>query len=527
MTTELLEIPARHEARVEPREGSLTWRASLNLAQSILDYSARLGVGLVVVPILVGGLGRTVFGIWEMLGRLMGYLESTDGRPTQALRLVISNRQSESDLHAKRRWIGAALAVWGCFLPLWIGAGALLVWLAPAVTKVEPSLVGTVRIACMVLMAGVLLAGLGSLPESVLRGMNLGYKRMGLQASLSLAGGAFAAGAVAAGTGLVGVAAASLALTALTGLCFLTLSRRQLPWFGIERPRRADVDSLLRMSLWIAGGDAVSKLLLASDVIVLGLVLSAGTVTTYVLTGYAALLAVNLHSLAADSAIPGLAGIIGQRDHQRAVALRRELLAVTTMFMTAAGTAVLLCNRSFVHLWVGADNYAGLWTNVLLVVIAVQTTLIRCDSYILDAALQPGQRVRVSAYAAFVALALSLVLTRYAGMVGLCLGILTGRSIQTVWYPVLVRRCLTESSDRWLLRPLVIMGLVFGAASYAGQRLLLEHWVSWAVTVLLSAALALSIALVWGLPQDLQAAVRARLVELTRRLGLPGLRFAR
>jgi len=71
------------------------------------------------------------------------------------------------------------------------------------------------------------------------------------------------------------------------------------------------------------------------------------------------------------------------------------------------------------------------------------------------------------------------------------------------------------------------MGLVFGAASYAGQRLLLEHWVSWAVTVLLSAALALSIALVWGLPQDLQAAVRARLVELTRRLGLPGLRFAR
>jgi hypothetical protein len=91
----------------------------------------------------------------------------------------------------------------------------------------------------------------------------------------------------------------------------------------------------------------------------------------------------------------------------------------------------------------------------------------------------------------------------------------------------LVRRCLTESSDRWLLRPLLIMGLVFGGAAYTGQRLLLEHWISWAAAVLLSAVLALSIAVRWGLPEDLRAAVRARLVELTRRLGLPALRFAR
>jgi O-antigen/teichoic acid export membrane protein len=516
MTTEALGVQR------EARERSLTWRASLNLVQSVLDYSAKLAVGLIVIPIVVTGLGRSLFGVWEMLGRLMGYLESTDGRPTQALRLVIANQQSQDDWAAKRRWVGSALAVWLYFLPLWIAAGAALIWLAPTITKVSPDLYFTVRVACAVMMLGVLLGGLASLPESVLRGMNLGYKRMGLQAGLSLAGGSLMAGAIYAGLGLTGVAVAGVLLTILTGICFLTLVRRQVPWFGAERPRRSEVGSLLRMSLWIAAGDAVAKLLLASDVIVLGMVLSPTSVTTYVLTGYAALLAVNLHSLAADAAIPGLAGIIGEKSYARAALLRRELLAVTGIFVTAAGSTILLWNRSFVHLWVGGENYAGPWTNFLLVLIAVQTAFIRCDAYIIDAALQPGRRVRVSAVAAAVALSLSLLLTWYLGMVGLCLGILAGRATQTLWYPLLVKGCLTaapEVSARWLLRPLVVMSLLFAGAAYLGQLVLVRNWLAWAAVVPLTAAAVLAISLEWGLPAEVRFAVRARLAELLRRIG--------
>ena len=56
-----------------------------------------------------------------MLGRLMGYIESADGRSTQALRLVISNQQGvATTCGGKRRWVGSALLVWVCFLPLWV-----------------------------------------------------------------------------------------------------------------------------------------------------------------------------------------------------------------------------------------------------------------------------------------------------------------------------------------------------------------------------------------------------------------------
>jgi O-antigen/teichoic acid export membrane protein len=523
MAAETLEMPgpagvAEPEIR---RDSTLTRRASLNVAQALLDYSVKLGVGLVIVPILVTGLGRTLFGVWEMLSRLAGYIESADGRSTHALRLVISNQQSSDDQAAKRRWIGSALAVWGCFLPLWGAAGALLIWLAPTITKVPSEFRSTVRVACAVMMVAVILAGLGSLPESVLRGMNLGYKRMGFQAGVSLIGGALLAAAVYAGGGLIGVAVTGLVLAALSGLFFLALVRRQVPWFGAERPRRAEVRTLLGMSVWITLGDVVSKMM-ASDVLVLGMVLSAPAVTTYVLTGYAARLALNLHSLSAEGVMPGVAGVIGRQSFEQAALLRRELLAVTAVFITAAGSTILLWNRSFIHLWVGAENYAGGWINLLIVLVAVQSAFIRCDAYLIDAAWPPRRRVRVGLVAGLLTLVLSLGFTHLAGMVGLCLGILAGRATQTIGYPLLVRGCLRQSpglSLAWLARPLAVMALLFAGATYLSQHVLIQQRLLWVVAVAATLIVAFGIALGLGLPAGLRATVMDRMRQMTRRLG--------
>jgi len=523
MPAETLEkLPATGaEKSGSPRDSSLTGRASLNVAQALLDYSVKLGVGLVIVPILVTGLGRTLFGVWEMLGRLAGYIESADGRSTHALRLVISNQQSSDDHAAKRRWIGSALAVWACFLPLWGTAGGLLIWLAPSITKVPAEFHASVRVACGLMMGAVIVAGLGSLPESVLRGVNLGYKRMGFQAGVSLVGGVLLAAAVYSGAGLIGVAAAGLILAALTGLCFLALVRRQVPWFGAERPGRAEVGSLLGMSVWITLGDMVSKLM-ASDVLVLGMVVSAPAVTTYVLTGYAARLALNLHSLSAEAVMPGVAGIIGRQGFEHAARLRRELLAVTGLFLSTAGATILLWNRSFVHLWVGAENYAGAWTNLLIVLIAVQSAFIRCDAYLIDAALQPARRVRVGLVAGVLTLLLALGLTHLAGMIGLCIGILAGRAVQSIGYPLLVSGCLKQSaglSMAWLVRPTAVMGLLFAAATYLSQHLVIQDRLTWLAAVAGTVIVSFAIALGLGLPPSLRAPVMDRMLHMTRRLG--------
>ncbi len=504
-----------------PRPVTLTQRASLNVIASLLDYGAKVAVGLVVVPILVGGLGRSLYGVWEMLGRLAGYMTAGDGRPTQALRLVISNLQASNDDGAKRRYVGGALVVWLLFLPVVVAAGAGLVWLAPTITKVAPPLFPVVRLTCALLTVSLLFGNLASLPESVLRGMNLGYKRMGLQAGLELVGGALVAAGIYVGLGMVGAAGAQVAFALLMGLCFWWVVRKYVPWFGVARPTRTEVTGLLGLSVWYSAGEAITKLLLASDVIILGMVLSPAAVTPYVLTGYAARMAVNVHVLAAGGAIPGIGGVIGLRQHEKALALRNELLAVTWLFAATVGVTILLWNRSFLGLWVGSQNYAGTWVNLLIVFIMAQTAFVRSDAYVIDSALQLRQRVLVTVVAAVLTIGLGILGTLRFGMLGLCAGILAGRLTQSIAYPHLVRRCLgvtSRASLGTIARPLATMAVLFTAAAYFGDRMLVQHWITWIVGVAGTALAVFGLALVTGLPGDARAAVLRRGRELARRI---------
>jgi O-antigen/teichoic acid export membrane protein len=438
---------------------------------------------------------------------------------------VVANQQASLDEAAKRRHVGAALLVWLICLPLGLVLGGLFVWLSPAMTKVSPDLHATVRTACALLVVGLLLTGLGAISEAVLRGMNLGYKRMGLQAGLSLVGGALAAWAVYGGLGLVGVAAAQVAVAALTAVVFWCLVRRYVKWFGVARPQGRETRALLGMSLWLAVGDLVAKLLTASDVLVLGTIISASAVTTYVLTGYAARLAVNLHTLTALAATPGLGRVIGQRTLERAATIRSEMLILSWVFVTAAGSTILLWNRSFLHLWVGPNTYAGLWINFLIVVAAAQTAFIRTDAYVLDSALQPRLRVLVSGGAAVLSLLATVLLTRAFGMLGLCLGVLAGRSPQSIAYPILVRSCLGRSSPIFppgMVRLLFLMLLAFGAAGALGERLLARSWIEWGIGVGLSGPIILAAAIRLGLTPDARRIVVRRLRALG--LGVSGTR---
>ncbi|HEV2750083.1 MAG TPA: AAA family ATPase [Gemmatimonadales bacterium] len=500
---------------------TLTHRATLNVVASLLDYGAKLAVGVVVVPILVSGLGRTLYGVWEMLGRLVGYMTAGDGRPTQALRLVVSNLQGSPDDSAKRRYVGGSLVVWLLFLPLVVVIGGALIWLAPTITKTAPALAGGVRLTAALLTVSLVFGNLASLPESVLRGMNLGYKRMGLQAGLEVVGGALMAGAIYLGLGMMGAAGAQVAFALLMGLTFWWVVKKYVPWFGIERPTRADVKGLLSLSLWYSAGEAITKLQLASDVLILGMVLSPTVVTSYALTSYATRTAINLQSLAAGGAIPGIGGVIGEQQLAKAVRLRNELLALTWLFATTVGGTILLWNRSFLTLWVGGVNYAGPWVNLLIVAIMAQTAFVRADAYVIDAALQPRLRVFVTAIAATLTIVLATVLTMRFGTVGLCLGIIAGRLTQSITYPHLVRRCLgvTSRPDLWAVgRPLLVMALLFGAGAWLGDRILVHHWLAWLGAVVATVAVVLALAFVTGLPAEGRAAVLRRGRELARRL---------
>ncbi len=502
-----------------PRRASLTRSATLTAVAALFDYGAKLVVGLLLTPVLVNGLGRSLFGVWTMLQQLVVYMNATDGRPTEALRLVISSKQSDDDVSRKRRYVGAALLVWLMFLPVIAAVGAVLVWLAPTITKVPPELVTPVRLTCVLLVLSFVAATLASIPESVLRGMNLGYKRMGWQAGLNVIGGGLMVAAIVLGLGLVGLGAAQIITAAVTGLCFWILVKKYVPTFGVARPARPEVKSLLTMSAWLTGGTIVTHLLLHSDAMILGIVMSPAAVTTYALTRYAVRTATSVLDFTVGAAIPGLGGVMGQRQFERAAQIRTELMALTWLFVTAVGATILLWNRSFLSLWVGGHFYAGAWANLLIVCITLQTAFIRSDSYILDAALQPRSRVIVTAVAAALTIPASLVMTRAWGLVGLCVAIFLGRLVQTIAYPLLVARCLERAQSFPLgriARPAAVTALLFAAATLLGERVLTQHWIPWAGGVVLTFGITLGVTLFAGLPAPVRRAVLTRYSTMGR-----------
>jgi O-antigen/teichoic acid export membrane protein len=506
---------------------ALTRRASLNAVASLLDYAAKALVVLVVTPVLVSGLGRTLYGIWEMLARLGTSMTAMDGRPTDALRLIIAQHQSGSDDSARRRYLGAALVAWVLLLPLLAAAGFVIAWwVAPALTRAGPELRGVVRLSAALVLAAFLLTGLASVPEAVLRGMNLGYRRMGVQASLNLLVGALSAAAIWLGLGLAGVAAAQVGLALATGICFWMLARRFVGWFGVARPRREDVKAVFGIGLWLAAGDAIAKVLLASDVLILGAVVAPAMVTSYVLTGYAARTAQGVHIFAAGAAIPGLGGLLGRGELARAAQARRELLLLTWLFGTVVSVTLVLWNRAFIGLWVGPEHHAGLLVDLLIAFLFLQTIFIRVDSYIIDATLQPRLRVLISAVAMLIAIGASVALARRYGIAGVCAGLLAGRAIQTMWYPLLAARSVgggravpAGRTSAWR-RSLVTAALLATAAATA-SRVEATDWLAWAAGVAATALLVGGAAFALGPDRDERRVLVQRLRALRRGVRRP------
>ena len=161
MVTAELEITSVSEAPKRAIAGrpekALTHKAYLNGFASLLDTVVKGGVMALITPILVTWLGSSLFGVWQILGRLITYMHAADGRPTQALKWVIANRQEIDDDETKRRHVGSAMGVWLLFLPVLAVISAALVWISPYITKVPQELYTTIRLTCALLVVNFLL----------------------------------------------------------------------------------------------------------------------------------------------------------------------------------------------------------------------------------------------------------------------------------------------------------------------------------------------------------------------------------
>lgn len=445
---------------------SLTQKAYLNALTVMLDYAASLIVGFIITPLVVIGLGNYFYGMWQVLNRLVGYITPASGRPGFALKATLANQQASTDEDQKRRYVGSTLVIWLLFLPLLIGVGSIVSWFVPYWVHAPAAYFWIVRTVAWLLVANMIVDTLSSIPQVTLQGENLGYKRMGMSVILVFVGGGFTWLALYLRTGIIGISVAVVASTLVTGLFYLWVVRSYTPWFGVSKPRLADIRQMLGLSWWFMGWNFVTSLLLASDVVVLGLLNSVESVTNYALTKYVPETLIGIIVIVVFGIAPGLGGIIGTGAIERATRLRSEINSMIWLVATALGASILIWNRVFITLWVGSDHYCGALPNLLIVAAAVQLVFIRSDGNIIDLTLRLSQKVLLGFLSVTVSIAAASLLVGYfkLGVVGLCIGVIAGRLIISFGYPILIGKFLgiTFSSQfNGIFRPLIITILMF------------------------------------------------------------------
>jgi O-antigen/teichoic acid export membrane protein len=488
---------------------------------SALDYSAKIIVAFVITPLMVTSLGDFFYGAWQILMRVVGYMSPASGRPTQALKFILAKEQISTDYDRKRSYVGSTLAVLAIFSPLLIVLGIVLSWNIPYWIKAPEAYIWAIRITSSLLVLNLIAVTLVSIPQAVMEGENKNYKRMGLATVLVFLGGGLTWAALYFKTGIIGVAVAAVLFSLVQLIFYLLIVKIYSPWFGIARSSRTMVKEFLKLSGWFMAWNLIMSLMISSDIVILGLLKSVESVTLYTLSKYAPETLITLISMMVFGVLPGLSGIIGSGDLEKAAKVRGEIMTITWLVVTVFGAGILLWNRTFLGLWVGKEYFVGNIPNLLIILLVTQFILIRNDANVIDLTLELKQKVILGGISVFTSLlfaSLSVVVFKM-DIVGVIIGIMIGRLILSVAYPKLIGTMLKinlSSQIKAIIRPALVSAFLFIVASVLEIFLPTQNWhglVGWgalAIFAAVSAVLILIIAYIFGLSRSQQKTVMQR-----------------
>lgn len=477
----------------------LTRKAILNALAAFIDQAARICVGFIVTPLLVRYLGVVDFGIWQIIQKMSLQLAVFDGRAAETLKWMVANEQSDEDHDKKRRSVGAAIVISLMFLPLLVIVNASWLWFAPDYIGVDASRAGLVRYGVLIMSFNIVLIMIFSILEAILRGVNKGYKRIGVLASILILGGVLNVFVVYLGYGIVGVASVQIAVSLLTLLTYLHVVRRHVSWAGVSKPGADDVSRMFGKAKWFTIWAFINIGIYAGDVILLGYFASSEVVSGYVLTFYAANIITVAILTAVSSVLPGLGGLVGKGELQRAANLRRESLLISWILSTIICSVLLVLNGSFIGLWVGEDAYLGDTASGLIVLSAFQLVFIRHDAFMLNMMLDIKSKVFYGSISLGLTVLLAFILVPDYGVVGLSVALLLGRLLLSVVYPYLIRRFLSDTGGQTLgAKKYAVTLLLFLLCYYGGTALAIGTWwqlLAWAtvIVILVTAVLLLGL----------------------------------
>lgn len=451
------------------KKENLKQRAYLNSLTNIIDYAVTQLTGFLVSPFIVSGLGSSMYGIWQMLGQMTGYAKVADTRATQVLKWTVAKKKEIANEQELRSDVTSALAITLFIVPLVLLAGGIVSWYAPTITNADEAYHDIVRITCSLLILSLVISKLFDLYESVLRGMNLSFKRMGLRAAIVAIGGGLKVLVLMQGYGLVGLSLIQVLTSLVIGITYYIVVRKYVDWFGFGKTSFAKIKSFSKISGWYLA-DSVSNLLIQnSDKVLLGFIAGPVVVTYYTLTFFLPNAFQGLINRVVMGVLPGIGKLIGLGEFEKVNIVLENISSITFLLITASGVTIALLNSSFLEVWVGKDLFAGYIANTFIIILALQDTFIKNDAYYLSATLDLREKVVLTFISGISFVGLGYFLIDKYEIIGLCISIFLAKLILLIGQRHLLKKKIQRTSTKPLisrLRPMLVSLVLLIAAGF-------------------------------------------------------------
>lgn len=449
-------------------------RAAINVAANWGSFLVSAVIGFFLSPFVVHTLGNEAYGVWVLLGSVVGYLGMLDLGVRGAVTRYVANHHAAGRHDEASRILSASLFLFGLsgLAAILLAGGFAAVGLQAF--ELPGELAGIAR--HVLVIGGVNLAV--SLVSGVFGGTVAGVHRFDVVNAVNVTGTVLRAIAIvvglSAGGGLVTLALIQLATSVASGLALAVAARRIYPELrlGLRRWRREHLRTLVSFGAFSSILQIASLVMYHTDTVLIGALLPVSAVTFFAIAVNLIDYARQLVSGISQTMTPLVGALEGaERIHQVQEAMLTGARLATLVLLPVLVTFAIR-GGTFIGLWMGPE-YAGPSGLVLLVLAFTRWPSAGyqvCTSTLMGLNRHRGL-VPATLIEALANVALSFALIGPFGITGAALGTLGPRWIVSLLYgPWYVKQTTGLSPRRYyadvLARPAIAL-LPFAAGSLA------------------------------------------------------------
>jgi O-antigen/teichoic acid export membrane protein len=415
-----------------------TRRATATFASGLGIAAISSLLGLFATPFILHALGAERLGAFRALMELVGYLSLLELGQMSALQIAFARAHGEGDAQLEETAFASGLRRYALVALSGVAGGAILFPLLGRFVPVSEALAGDRALGFVALVVGF-----ATVPAHVLRAYLDANQRgaagnvalmvqtalvISLSVVFSMGGGGITGQGAAVAIGAV-VYAAGLAFACRARLpeALRAALRRQSPDAEMER-------RIWRMNLPAFASGIAGRVCVLSDNLVLSAVLGPAAVVPFFLTQRLPLLAQSQLQGIGNSVWAGLSELHAKGEMQlfnQRVEQVTKLIAV----LGAGGLAALVAaNRTFVTLWVGADNFGGDLLTAISALNAVLISVLSLWGWCFSSAGDVRPLTPMMVVQAVVNLAASVAFTHMGWAYGPALGSLVAFAVVPSWW---------------------------------------------------------------------------------------------